>query len=184
MPWKWCGVRIASIGSVGEVLEKELAIAIWTKDTKHLLRNTTITAHTEKGKTMSKYAELVDIVLDTLPEEHPWKGNVKGLVEKLVANGVTIRGTEDTPVADKLSATAWIPVTERLPEVVDTYLIVVKYKYDFEKEYSISTDVATYNPYEGGYIDNCWNTYIDWDEGQQYIHVTHWMPLPEPPKGE
>jgi len=30
----------------------------------------------------------------------------------------------------------WIPVTERLPEVVDTYLVVVKYKYDYEKEYS------------------------------------------------
>jgi hypothetical protein len=60
----------------------------------------------------------------------------------------------------------------------------VKYKYDYEKEYDIDTDVATYNPYEGGYIDNCWNTYNDWDEGQQYIHVTHWMPLPEPPKGE
>lgn len=76
----------------------------------------------------------------------------------------------------------WIPVTERLPEVVDTYLVVVKCKYDWEKEYEIATDVATYNPYEKAYIDDCWNTYIDWDEGQQYIHVTHWMPLPEPPK--
>jgi len=78
----------------------------------------------------------------------------------------------------------WIPVTERLPEVVDTYLVVVVSKYDYEKEYSIDTDVATYNPHEDGYIDNCWNTYIDWDEGQQYLHVTHWMPLPTPPKGE
>ena len=76
----------------------------------------------------------------------------------------------------------WIPVTERLPEVVDSYLVVVKYKYDYEKEYSYDTDVATYNPYEPAYIDDCWNTYNDWDEGQQYIHVTHWMPLPEPPK--
>ena len=76
----------------------------------------------------------------------------------------------------------WIPVAERLPEVEDEYLVVVKYKYDHEKEYSVDTDVAMYSPYQGGYIDNCWNTYNDWNEGQQYLHVTHWMPLPEPPK--
>ena len=95
-----------------------------------------------------------------------------GLEEKiadhLIANGVTIQ--------------KWIPVAERLPEILDTYLVVVKYKYDFENKYDIDTDVAIYNQYEGGYIDNCWNTYNDWDEGQQYIHVTHWMPLPEAPK--
>lgn len=78
----------------------------------------------------------------------------------------------------------WIPVTERLPEVGDTYLVVVKYKYDWEKEFNIDTDVAMFVFDDDGYIDNCWNTYIDWDEGQQYIHITHWMPLPEPPKGE
>jgi hypothetical protein len=91
-----------------------------------------------------------------------------GLADHLIANGVTIQ--------------KWIPVTERLPEVVDSYLVVVKCKYDWEKEYDIDVDVATYNPYEKAYIDDCWNTYNDWNEGQQYIHVTHWMPLPEPPK--
>ena len=89
---------------------------------------------------------------------------------KIAANGVTIA--------------KWIPVTERLPEVVDSYLVVIKAKYDFETEYEIDVDVATYNPYEKSYIDDCWNTYNDWDEGQQYLHVTHWMPLPQPPKGE
>ena len=92
------------------------------------------------------------------------------VADHLIANGVTVQ--------------KWIPVTERLPEMVTTYLVVVKYKYDWEKEYTIDVDVATYNPYEKAYIDDCWNTYIDWDEGQQYIHVTHWMPLPEPPKGD
>ena len=88
--------------------------------------------------------------------------------DHLIANGVTVQ--------------KWIPVTERLPEAVDSYLVVVKYKYDWEDEYDIYVDVATYNPYEKAYIDDCWNTYNDWDEGQQYIHVTHWMPLPEPPE--
>ena len=84
-------------------------------------------------------------------------------------------------VCNEVAEQKWIPVTERLPEVGGSYLVVVKYKYDFEDAYSYDTDVATYR-FDGGYIDGCWDTYNDWDEGQQYIHVTHWMPLPEPPK--
>lgn len=74
-------------------------------------------------------------------------------------------------------------MTERLPTSIDSYLVVVKYKYAHEKEYHYDVDVATYDPYGPyAYIDGCWNTYNDWDEGQQYIHVTHWMPLPQPPR--
>ena len=54
MPWKWFGVRIASFGSVGEVLGKDLAIAIWMKDIANLLLSTTISVPTEKGKTMAE----------------------------------------------------------------------------------------------------------------------------------
>ena len=99
------------------------------------------------------------------------------IADRLIANGVPF--ATDNNVGSK-----WIPVTERLPEVVDSYLVVVKAKYDYEDEYEIDVDVATYNPYEKAYIDDCWNTYNDWNEGQQYLHVTHWMSLPEPPKGE
>ena len=93
------------------------------------------------------------------------------IADGLIANGVTVQ--------------EWIPVTERLPDVIDTYLVVVKFAYDWEKEYEIEVDVATYDPYcENTIIDGCWITYNDWNEGQDYLHVTHWMPLPEPPKGE
>ena len=107
------------------------------------------------------------------------------MADHLIANGVTL----DNQVASSskyLASSEWIPVTERLPEIGDTYLVVVKYKYDWEDDYTIDTDVAMFHPYDNpdAYIDNRWDTYIDWDEGQQYIHVTHWMPLPEPPKGE
>ena len=40
---------------------------------------------------MTDYMKLSEILLDELPEEHPWKGNIKGLVETLIANGVTIQ---------------------------------------------------------------------------------------------
>ena len=160
---------------------------------------------------MSNAREMRDMLNDIL-EECPVIGKFYGLemeteriTDHLIANGVTInRGTEDTPVAYNLSPTAarfllkengeiiplttcqqWIPVSERLPEVVDSYIVVVKCKYDWEKEYEIGVDIATYDPYcDHPYIDGCWNTYNDWNEGQQYLHVTHWMPLPEPPKGE
>jgi hypothetical protein len=92
-----------------------------------------------------------------------------------------LRMIYDAPTVD---AVRWIPVTERLPEVGGSYIVVVKYKYDYEKEYDYDVDVATYYPYDNpdAYIDNRWDTYNDWDEGQQYIHITHWMPLPKPPK--
>ena len=56
----------------------------------------------------------------------------------------------------------WIPVTERLPEE--------------------NTEVLTYR--ESGvdverHLRTCW----DYDDISDYP-VTHWMPLPEPPKGE
>lgn len=76
----------------------------------------------------------------------------------------------------------WIPVTERLPELWQNCFVLVKMKYDWEEDYEYNVD-AGYYVGENGYIDG-FNTFNDWNEGQQYIHVTHWMPLPEPPKGE
>lgn len=87
--------------------------------------------------------------------------------------------------AEALEQQKWIPVTERLPDNLDAYLVVVMYKYNHELEYSYDTDVATFDPSgDAGYIDGVWSTYNDWDEGQDCLTVTHWMPLPEPPKGE
>ena len=116
------------------------------------------------------------------------RGILYEVADHLIANGVTIQDDHHwaTEQAYKNGYAdgqpKWISVKERLPEIVDSYLVVVKYKYHWEKEYNIDTDVATYNPYEKAYIDDCWNTYNDWNEGQQYLHVTHWMPLPEAPK--
>ena len=112
-------------------------------------------------------------------------GEIPFCADHLIANGVIISKME-TVETDNNVGHKWIPVTERVPEIGDTYLVVVKYKYDWEDDYTIDTDVAMFHPYDNpdAYIDNRWDTYIDWDEGQQYLHVTHWMPLPEPPKGE
>ena len=74
----------------------------------------------------------------------------------------------------------WIPVAERLPELYQECFVLVKMKYEWEKDYEYNVDSGCYVG-EHGYIGN-FNTYNDWNEGQDDIQITHWMPLPEPPK--
>lgn len=63
----------------------------------------------------------------------------------------------------------WISVKERLPECDGRYLCNVK---SFAFKGSFYTTILKYD--KGGFIEG----YIYTDD------VTHWMPLPEPPKGE
>ena len=90
----------------------------------------------------------------------------------------------DCLIAGGVTIPQWIPVTERLPDAADSYIVTIKSKHSWEKEYTYHTDMATYIPFEKAYIDGCWNTYHDWDEGQEYLHITHWMHRPVPAKGE
>ena len=74
----------------------------------------------------------------------------------LIANGVTIQ--------------KWIPVTERLPELHTKVLCCGK------KGGRFIAELSTWGKEE----------HLSWDKrnGQGCPTVTHWMPLPEPPKGE
>ena len=78
----------------------------------------------------------------------------------------------------------WIPVTERLPERFETVIICGRMKYSFEKDYCRFVDVACFDkPYKEKCQDK-WSIFNDWYEGQQEYEITHWMPLPKPPKEE
>jgi hypothetical protein len=90
----------------------------------------------------------------------------------LIANGVTI-ATDNNK---------WIPVTERLP---DLELAEAK-AYDFDL-YACLATIKNNRARNGRYVGKVW-----WD-GEIFINadctdvthdVTHWMPLPEPAKGE
>ena len=61
----------------------------------------------------------------------------------------------------------WIPVTERLPEKFENVLVANKRgkHYDIDKGW-----------WNGSFFDRC--------AKGGYHSVTHWMPLPEPPKEE
>lgn len=97
-----------------------------------------------------------------------WAGLI---ADHLIANGVTLREHDchwATEQAYKNGFEAgkpkWIPVTERLPE------------YEME--------VLTYRG-EGGISVERMFPGAFWDLDYDIIDpVTHWMPLPEPPKGE
>ncbi len=83
------------------------------------------------------------------------------LADYLIANGVTIQ--------------KWIPVSERLPEKHEKYL-VTRPSVLYSCEAVVFT--AWYDPGNGFYE-------YDPEWGQVYDkRITHWMPLPEPPREE
>ena len=110
--------------------------------------------------------------------------NVGSLADYLIANGVTI--VTDNNVGHKLTPTGkdicvltngvtvqqWIPVSERLPEL-DVDVLAFNGDYIFISQYYISH-------------------FCSWDKVGHLVCVkdsyaknpTHWMPLPQPPKGE
>ena len=75
--------------------------------------------------------------------------------------------------------TKWISVKDRLPEEGDSYIVAGKMRLQGEP-WEYFTDVAASH---GCYIDGFWDTFNDWVEGNE-THITHWMPMPEPPKEE
>ena len=77
--------------------------------------------------------------------------------------GTMLDAVEDYPAADVVERSRWIPVTVKLPEVEGLYLVAVK------------------NDHKRIYSKTAWYSRTSWFARQD---VTHWMPLPEPPKEE
>ena len=80
------------------------------------------------------------------------------IADHLIANGVTVQG--------------WIPVTERLPKRGEFVL------FSYAKENRNPTMYAKNTMAVGRYDQKMFLV-----EGCS-VKVTHWMPLPQPPKGE
>lgn len=79
------------------------------------------------------------------------------IADSLIANGVTVQ--------------KWIPVTERLPDKMGQYVC----RYVFGD----NTDCPNFQVH--WYFANLENPHFQ-HEGYMGLTVTHWMPLPEPPK--
>ena len=72
----------------------------------------------------------------------------------------------DYLIANGVTVQGWIPVSERLPEPL--------------------TDVLSYRGHKNLIQEDCVDEKGRWYSEYKYggANVTHWMPLPEPPKGE
>ena len=71
---------------------------------------------------------------------------------------------------DNNVGTKWIPVTERLPDHFGVFIVAIR---EPCKE-RVGKDCADFDPFA-----KTWLPSMCWDKGYK---VTHWMPLPEPPK--
>ena len=110
----------------------------------------------------------------------PQKNYYKVLAEHLLANGVRLETKQAT--SDK--ASEWISVEERLPEKP---LSCIVYRRPFNWfDYCVS--FAAFDPCYRGEFGNPMNGKAVWyDYDSEYgdyklSNITHWMPLPEPPK--
>ena len=100
------------------------------------------------------------------------------LADYLIANGVTIQPLTDCkqPVTDNNVGCKWIPVTERLPELIPCNAGTA-----YSEAVIVWTDnrkamVAVWDGIDFLCAAGYWEA---WGE-----KITHWMPLPEPPKGK
>ena len=85
----------------------------------------------------------------------------ESMADHLISNGVVISNLETTTMQQ------WIPVTERLPENGKKVLVYCK---ENKNDYEIG---AYSDTYRGFFVrQTC------------YENITHWMHLPQPPKGE
>ena len=88
-------------------------------------------------------------------DEWWWEEKIKRIADHLISNGVTVQ--------------EWISVDDRLPEEKSN--CIVYYKHAFcDDENHVGICVCFY---DGNEFD------MDFEH-----KVTHWMPLPQPPKGE
>ena len=79
------------------------------------------------------------------------------IADRLIANGVTVQ--------------EWIPVTERLPDYFTSVLVWCP------------GNKCIYAAYRNARQE--WYTFDDTIAGHVVVNmVTHWMPMPNPPKGE
>ena len=88
-------------------------------------------------------------------DEWWWEEKIKRIADHLISNGVTVQ--------------EWISVRDRLPEKGEDVLV-----FNIRENW---TGFAWLRP------DETW-TALGFDFPFDLGEVTHWMPLPEPPKGE
>ena len=94
-------------------------------------------------------------------------GLEENLADHLIANGVRL----EQATSDETSK--WTPVTERPPEKCDRFLVYGSRGGIYTAEFRKFSDFGGEYPH--------WHKL---NSKNHHCEPTHWMPLPEPPKGE
>lgn len=87
-----------------------------------------------------------------------WATGWEEAANYLIAHGVTVQ--------------EWISVEDRLPEKHDRFICTYKFNSNSEMQF-----VGVLDYYASDH-------YPHWQHESAGVIVTHWMPLPKPPKGE
>ena len=111
-----------------------------------------------------KLVELLKSVLPNFRNNMAYWGEkpIYEFADCLLANGVTVQ--------------EWISVKDRLPDQSGEVLVIVSGNPQKNITLNCAYELAEYDPYDGWIMEM-------WPEWEDAI-VTHWMPIPEPPKGE
>ena len=112
------------------------------------------------NKTLDEAADAIEQLSADLERSKEWEGFWKEQAEEA-------KGKLQQYALAVANKPRWIPVTERLPEGRIQVLVCSGFFAPF-------TEVA--------FFDGMW--YSAWDGETEIEAVTHWMPLPEPPKEE
>ena len=114
------------------------------------------------------------------------------IIEGLEADNERLRDMWAKAVSDASKADAqipkWIPVTERLPDKDGKYLAFNKgivAGSGYCRVLGFAKDARKIDQYD--FVEDWQNVWYFYDSEYGYVttnSVTHWMPLPEPPKGE
>ena len=111
-----------------------------------------------------KLVELLKSVLPNFRNNMAYWGEkpIYEFADCLLANGVTVQ--------------EWISVDDKLPDQSGEVLVIVSGNPQKNITLDCAYELAEYDPYDGWIMEM-------WPEWEDAV-VTHWMPLPEPPKGE
>jgi hypothetical protein len=123
-----------------------------------------ISVQVDKGETMDNTREKLIELLQSSPADIMGNHGVGAMADHLIANGVTVQ--------------KWIPVTERLPKKITNKVVVL-----CENGYRGFGHYEDYKGKQTWYNLESDKPFTDWDYGEEDSYkVTHWMPLPQPPK--
>ena len=108
---------------------------------------------------MADREKLIDLIIDAKRTDPETGSFAEHLADHLIANGVTVQ--------------EWISVKDRLPEEEGWYLVYTTPK----REHKSINKAMFCKGYAWGNFEPYWR-----GAGGHWANVTHWMPLPEPPK--